>query len=156
MAGGDMVVESSGRFVTATELQKADQDIKETFQNNFDPFDPPWYPTGSEFFKLDTEPLPTNDLAIESRIHNMAFDSLNRLIDAQQDDSSVDDAELIAEVESIDVWKIGDMSWAFYSKCVTDSDEFVETNFEYEFESDGLPAGVVPTGNHIVGEGTPL
>ena len=155
MAGGDFVKASTGRLVEVSGLEKSAQDIAETYLTNFDPFDPPWHPTGSEFYLIDDNVYAYNQMGIQSMIHQMADSSLRRLMDAQQDDPEVDDEEYIEEIVSIDVWQIGDLSWAFYSICQTDSDEEVETGFDIDL-SQQLPASIEATGTEVPGTGTPL
>lgn len=155
MAAGDLVKQSSGRMQEVSGLEKGSQDIAETFLDNYDPADPPWHATGSEFFLIDENVFAYSDIGTETMIHQMAESSLERLIEAQQEDPEVDDDELIAEVKSINVWKIGDLSWAFYSVCVTDSDEDVETGFDIDL-SQQLPAAIEAAGQEIPGIGTPL
>ncbi|KKN52883.1 hypothetical protein LCGC14_0607890 [marine sediment metagenome] len=155
MAGGDFVKASTGRLVEASGLEKAAQDIAETYLTNYDPFDPPWHPTGSEFYLIDGNVFAYNKAGISTMVHQMADSSLRRLMDAQQDDPEVDDEEYIADITSINVWQIGDLSWAFYSVCQTDSDEEVETGFDIDL-SQQLPAGIEASGNAVPGTGTPL
>ena len=155
MGGGDLVKAPSGRFVEVSGLEKCSQDIAETYLNNFDPFDTPWYPTGSEFYLINADVYAYNELGIASMVRQMADAALMRLMETQQDDPYVDDEELITEIRSIDVWKIGDLSWAFHSLCYTDSDEEVETGFDIDL-SQQLPAGVETAGLAVPGIGTPL
>lgn len=155
MAAGDMVKASSGRMVSVSGLEKGSQDIAETFLNNYDPADPPAHPTGSEFFTLVGSVASGGDIGVSTTIQQMADSALQRLMDAQQDDPTVDDEELIAEIVSINVWRFGDMSWAFYSMCLTDSEEEVETGFDIDL-SHQLPAGIETVGLAVPGVGTPL
>ncbi len=155
MGAGDLVKAPSGRFVEVSGLEKCAQDIAETYLNNYDPFDVPWYPTGSEFYLINANVYAYNEMGLSSMIQEMADSALARLMEAQQDDAYVDDEELIAEIRSIDVWQIGDLSWAFHSLCYTDSDEEVETGFDIDL-SQQLSAGVETAGLAVPGEGTPL
>jgi len=155
MAGGDLVLGPNGRFQEAEGLEKSAQDIAETYLTNFDPFDPPWHATGSEFFLIDDNVYAYNQIGISTMIQQMADSALGRLMDAQQDDPEIDDEEFIAEILSIHVWQIGDLSWAFYSICQTDSDEDVETGFDIDL-SQQLPAGIDAVGGAVPGIGTPL
>ena len=155
MAGGDLVVAATGRFVEVSKLEKSAQDIAETYLTNYDPFDPPWHATGSEFYLIDENVYAYNQVGISTMVHQMADSALSRLMDAQQDDPEVDDEEYISEILSIHVWKIGDLSWAFYSICQTDSNEEVETGFDIDL-SQQLPASIDAAGTSVPGIGTPL
>lgn len=155
MAGGDLVKSSNGRLLDVRGLEKSAQDIAETYLTNFDPADPPWHPTGSEFYMIDENVYAYNQMGVSSMIRQMADSSLRRLMDVQQDDPEVDDEEYIEEILSINVWQIGDLSWAFYSICQTDSDEKVETGFDIDL-SQQLPAGIDAVGSAVPGVGTPL
>lgn len=155
MAGGDLVLSSAGRFVEVSGLEKSAQDIAEAYLNNYDPFDPPWHATGSEFYLIDENVYAYNQMGTQTMIQQMADSALRRLMDAQQDDPEVDDEEFISEILSIHVWQIGDLSWAFYSICQTDSDEEVETGFDIDL-SQQLPAGIDAVGTAVPGIGTPL
>ena len=155
MAGGDLVLSPQGRLEEVEGLEKCLQDTAETYLNNFDPFDPPWHSTGSEFYQIDGNVYAYNQMGIQSMIQQMAESSLSRLMDAQQDDPEVDDEEYISDILSINVWQIGDLSWAFYSICQTDSDEQVETGFDIDL-SQQLPASVDASGTSVPGVGTPL
>lgn len=155
MAAGDLVKSPAGRMVDVSGLEKSNQDAAETLLTNHDPFDPPWHPTGSEFYLIKNDVYAYNALGISSMIEQMVDGALQRLIEAQQEDPYVDDEELIDEIRSISVWQIGDLSWAFYAMCVTDSDELVYAEFDIDL-SQQLPATIEAAGDTVPGTGTPL
>lgn len=155
MAAGDLVLTSAGRFQSISGLEKATQDVAETYLTNYDPDDPPWHSTGSEFFLIDENTYAYNTIGIRAIIERMAHDALERLMDAQQDDPEVDDEELIEEISFLNVWQIGALSWAFYSHCTTSSEEKVETGFDMDL-SQQLPAAVKTAGLEVPGIGTKL
>lgn len=155
MGGGDLVKASTGRLEEVAGLEKCNQDTAETYLINFDPFDPPWHPTGSEFYLIDGNVFAYNQSGISSMIDQMADSALRRLMDAQQEDPEVDDEEFIEDIVGIHVWQIGDLSWAFYSLCQTDSDEDVEVGFDIDL-SQQLPASIDAVGLSVPGVGTPL
>lgn len=155
MAAGDLVKQSTGRMAEVSGIHKSAQDIAETYLTNYDPLDPSWHPTGSEFYKVQENVYAYSDIGIEVTIRQMADGALQRLIEAQQNDAYVDDEELIVEIRYINVWKVGPLSWAFYSRCITDSDEQVDTSFDVDL-SQQLPPGVETAGLVAPGTGTPL
>ncbi len=155
MGGGDLVKASTGRLEEVSGLEKCSQDIAETYLINYDPMDPAWHETGSEFYRIASNVFAYNESGISSMIHQMADSALRRLMDAQQDDPMIDDAEFIEDIIGIHVWQIGDLSWAFYSICRTDSDEEVETGFDIDL-SQQLPAAIEASGTSVPGVGTPL
>ena len=155
MGGGDLMKAPTGRLVEAAGLEKCAQDIAESYLNNYDPFDPPWHATGSEFYLIDSNVFAYNQSGISSMIDSMADSALRRLMDAQQEDPAIDDEEFIEEIVGIHVWQIGDLSWAFYSVCQTDSDENIETGFDIDL-SQQLPSAIEASGTAVPGVGTPL
>ena len=155
MAAGDIVKTPAGRLQEVMGLEKSAQDIAEAYLNNYDPLDPPWHPTGSEFYLIDENVYAYNMIGIASMVERMAGEALERLISSQQDDAAVDDEELIAEVRSINVWQVGALSWAFYSVCVTDSEENIDTGFDIDL-SQQLPAAIQSAGLSTPGTGTKL
>lgn len=155
MAAGDLVLLSTGQFQSVSGIEKATQDVGETLLNNYDPLDPPYHPTGSEFYMIDQNVYAYNAMGIENMIHAMADSALQRLMDEQADDPYVDDDELITEIRSINVWSIGDLSYAFYAACVTDSDENVNLGFDIDL-SQQLPAAIEAAGTAAIGRGVPL
>lgn len=155
MGAGDLVKASSGRLEEVEGLEKCSQDVAETYLINHDPFDPPWHVTGSEFYLINTETFAYSESGIEGMVRDMADGALQRLMEAQQEDPYVDDEELISEIRTINVWKVGQLSWAFYSVLRTDSDEEVETGFDIDL-SQQLPAGIETVGLSVPGDGTPL
>lgn len=155
MAAGDLVLTPAGRFQSISGLEKCAQDIGEAYLNNYAPADPPWHPTGSEFYEIDENTYAYNTIGIKAIIERMAYDALERLMEMQQEDPEVDDAELIDEITSVQVWQIGALSWAFHSVCVTDSYENVETGFDIDL-SHQMPASIETAGLEVPGVGTKL
>ncbi len=155
MAAGDLVLMSNGQFQQASGLEKSNQDLAEALLNNYDPLDPPWYPTGSEFYVIDDNVYAYNQMGMETVIRSMAESAIERLMEAQADDPYVDDEELIVETKSVDVWAVGDLSFAFYAACVTDSDENVDVSFDIDL-SHQLPSEIETSGGGTPGTGTPL
>jgi len=155
MGAGDLVKAASGSLGEVDQLEKCAQDVAETYLTNYDPFDPPWHATGSEFYLIDNNVFAYNAMGIEAMVRDMADGALRRLMDAQLEDAYADDEERIVEIKSINVWKVGQLSWAFYSVLVTDSDENVETGFDIDLTQQ-LPAGIETAGALVPGIGTPL
>lgn len=155
MAAGDLVLLSTGQFQEISGIEKATQDVAETLLNNYDPFDPPWHPTGSEFYVIDSNVYAYNAMGMESMIHAMADASIQRLMDQQADDPYVDDDERIVQIKAINVWSIGDLSYAFYAACTTDSEEDLDLGFDMDL-SQQLPAAIEAAGTAVIGRGVPL
>ena len=155
MGGGDILLNSTGRPEEVDGLDKVTQDVAETLINEYDSGDPPWYPTGAEFFRLLGRTYAYNSDEIANSIETMAYEAVERLVVTQEEDPYVDDAELIADVRSIRAFSVGDLSWAFYVYLVTDSDEQIKSGGEIDL-SQQLPSSLSPDGDHITGIGTPL
>lgn len=155
MAAGDILVDAAGQVGTVYGIEKCNQDIAETLLDNYDPFDPPWYTTGSEFYLIDQQIYAYSQIGIRTTIIDMASGAMERLKQAQEDDPYVDDEELISEIRTINVWQIGELSWAFYVLAITDSDDPVDLGFDIDLTQQ-LPVGVEAIGDIVPGIGTPL
>jgi hypothetical protein len=155
MSGGDIYIERTGRPAIIDKINKASQDVAETFLNEFDIEDPPWYITGAEFWGLIGSLYPFNSNEVSHTIEVMVQDALDRLISAQEDDPYVDDEELIADIQAIWVEPVGQLSWSFYSKLVTDSDEEITSGATIDLGQQ-LPNSLGPDKNNIIGVGVPM
>jgi hypothetical protein len=125
MANGDIVLDSAGRTIVIDGPEKCAQDIAESLLNNYDPQDPPYH-NGSELYKLDEMTTTLASFGIPSTIESMVHDAIARLMDLQAQDAAITDEELISEIRYIRVWQIGQLSWAFYAKCITNSYEKID------------------------------
>lgn len=154
MANGDLVLDSAGRVVVIDGLEKAAQDMAESYLNNYDPEDPPYH-NGCELYKLDDQTTTLDSFGIPSVIEAMIHDATVRLMDLQAQDPTITDEELIAEILFIRVWQVGLLSWAFYARCQTNSNEKANVSFTIDLLNQ-LPDGVAQLGDSFPGTGTPI
>lgn len=125
---GDLIVATTGAFVLIDGLQKCAQDIAESLLNDWDPDLINWY-NGSELYLIDGDPASLSIVTAEERIRFAVEDSILRLQDLQQSDDFADEDEIIEEIRTLMVQKVGLMTYGFYLSAITASDEFVEQDF---------------------------
>jgi len=155
MDNGDLLLDAAGRLATCQGLEKSAQDIGETLLNNYDPSDPSHY-IGSELYKLDRMTFSAGGMDAIMTIEVFTRDAVKRLMEMQENDTEVDDDELISEIEYLQVRKIGSMSYAFYLKCITDSNLAAEVNFDINMKQQ-LPGAVAnPPASFTPGTGSYL
>jgi len=155
MAGGDILMDSTGRPVEIVGLEKVTQDVAETLLNEYDSGDPPWYPTGAEFHRLVGSPSTYSAGDISTQIETMVYDAIERVIISQEEDPYVDDDEMIYDIVTLRAFPVGDLSWAFYVSLLTESEEQVKSEATLDL-SQQLPQSLSPDGDHITGIGVPL
>jgi hypothetical protein len=152
---GDLLLDTAGRFATCQGIEKCSQDIAETLLNNYDPQNPSHY-IGSEFYKLDRMTFSAGGLDAITMIETFARDAIKRLMEMQENDTEVDDDELIAKIEYLQVRRIGGLSYAFFLKCVTDSDLPAEIKFDISLQQQ-FPSSIArPPGGFAPGTGSIL
>lgn len=106
------------------------QDVGESLQNNYDPDDPSWF-NGSELYSIEANPslVAASGLGAEALIYNIVEEAIFRLMELQDEDDYVDEAEHVTEIQTLQIQKIGDMSYFFYLVLLNDSDEPVREEF---------------------------
>ncbi len=125
---GDLIVATTGAFVIIGGLHKCAQDVAESILNNFDPDLINWY-NGSELYLIGGDPATLHLITAEERIRFAVEDSISRLQDLQHADDLADEDELIEELRTLLVQKVGTMTYGFYLGLVTASDQLVERDF---------------------------
>jgi len=142
MVNGDLYVDAAGRYLAIEGEEKCAQDIAESLLNNRDPEFPEWFP-GSELYRI-TNGEATKLVAFispEELIRTFVEDAVDRLIEMQDIDAYVDDAEAISEIRLLRVDKIGSLSYVFYLIVVTDTDDPIRVGFEIDLNQQ-LPAAI--------------
>lgn len=153
MDNGDMLMSASGRFVECSGIEKCAQDIAEVLLNNYDSENPGYF-IGSELYKLDSMTFSLGGIDAPMMIETFARDAIKRLMEAQENDPSVENQELIDDIRVLRAQKIGSMTYAFFLKCVTNYDMFVQTNFNISLGQQ-LPGSLATSGAAFVpGVGT--
>ena len=142
---GDWVLLSDGVYSLVEAEEKAAQDIAESLQNNYDPDDPSWF-NGSELYKLIGDPAfavraVRAGINIETFVHSIVEDAIIRLMELQDEDDYVDDAERINDIETLQVRRIGMSSYFFYLICKNDSDDPIREDFVIRLLP-SLPPGI--------------
>ncbi len=125
---GDLVTNSSNSYVVIGNVEKCAQDTAESLLNNWDS-DLELYYNGSELYLIDDAPAQFATLGMDTFIQSTVEDAVNRLIDLQDEDDYVDEAEKIYEIRDLTVEPIGNLSWYFFLYLVTESDEYVPQSF---------------------------
>jgi hypothetical protein len=144
MDNGDLLLSASGRFVECSGVEKCAQDMAEVLLNNYDSENPGYF-IGSELYKLDGMTFSLGGIDANMMIETFVRDAIKRLMEAQENDPSVENAELIDEIRTLRAQKIGMMSHVFFLKCVTNSDMHVETTYSINLNQQ-LPGSVATTG----------
>lgn len=125
---GDLLVSTTGAFILIDGMQKCAQDIAESLLNNWDPDISNWY-NGSELYLIDEDPATLSLVSAEERIRFSVEESILRLQDLQEADDYADEDEIIDEIRTLMVQRVGFMTFGFYLGVVTASEEFVPQNF---------------------------
>lgn len=129
MDGGDFLLDGAGRLVECQGIEKSAQDILESLLNNRDPTAPDWY-NGSELYRIDKLVASANGMGVDVTIEQYCRDSIQRLMELQENDPYVDNDELIAEIQVLRALAIGNLTWAFFMKCITESQEPATVGFD--------------------------
>lgn len=137
---GDMVADSRGVYATVRGVEKCAQDIAESLLNNWDSDIPPPY-NGSDLYLIDRNPVDSTDAGVETLVYKMVDDAIDRLMDLQDVDDYVDVDEVIDRIDLLTVKKVGPMSWYFYLRVITESEEFVPYDYQIQL-SQQLPDSV--------------
>jgi len=125
---GDWVVDAAGRYVTVQGLEKGTQDIAEALLNTYDPKFPTYY-NGSTLWTIQEKTTALVDFSIESLIHVSVTDAIDRLRDIQDNNAYVDDDERINKIAELFVRHPYPMTWIYYLRVITDSDQAIPLNF---------------------------
>ena len=125
---GDIMVSTGGTFIIVGGMQKCAQDIAESLLNNWDPDVLSWY-NGSELYTVAEDPASLGLIGAEERIRYSVEDAILRLQDLQQADDEADEDEIIEEIRTLMVQKVGFMTYGFYLGVITASEEFVPQDF---------------------------
>jgi hypothetical protein len=126
---GDLLLDGAGRLVECQGIEKAAQDMLESFLNNRDPTAPDWY-NGSEFYRIDKLVAAASGMGVDVTIEQFARDAIQRLMELQENDPYVDSDELIAEIQILRALAMGNLTWAFFAKCITESLEPATVGFD--------------------------
>jgi len=139
---GDLVTDTANKYVVIDKLEKCAQDLAESLLNSWDPEFEQYY-NGSELYKIDENPTMFDDIGAEEFIRNAIEESVARLQDLQDADEFVDPEEAIDDIATLKVAKVPDSksTWYFYLKVLTESEDFVEQDFDISLEQQ-LPASV--------------
>ena len=142
MANGDLYVDAAGRYIAIEGIEKCAQDIAESLLNNRDPDFPEWF-NGSELYRLTNgEYLRTMSyMQPEELIHTYVEEAVDRLVELQDFDAYVDEDESIVEIALLDVRSIGNLTYAFFLVCLTDSQEPVRVGFTIDLKQQ-IPAAI--------------
>lgn len=145
---GDLMLTTVGGYAVISGLEKVAQDIAESLLNNSDP-DLEMYYNGSELYRIGEQPAMLHTIGVEEWIHTAVMESLDRLIDSQDEDSFVDEEESIDEIKELTVEQVGTLSWRFMLRVLTESDQNVPMNFDITL-SQQLPDSLADTFDKFV------
>ncbi len=126
---GDLMVSAAGGYVVISGLEKVAQDIAESLLNNKDP-DLETYYNGSELYRIGENTTLLDTIGVEEWVHTMVMESIDRLIDSQDEDAYVDEEESIDTIRELTVEKVGYLSWQFMLRVITESDQNIPMNFD--------------------------
>lgn len=128
---GDWVLQSDGTFDTVSGYRKGVQDLAESLKNNYDEEDPSWF-NGSTIYKIGENMQVTVESGIgpEMQLRTAVEDSVFRLMELQNEDEYVDDAERITEIRNLMVRGIGRSTYFFYLLCINDLDQEITERFQ--------------------------
>lgn len=154
MTAGDLTLDGAGRLVEVQGIEKSVQDLLESLLNNYDPDDPDWF-NGSEFYKLDSLVVPLDDVGVDTLIEYYARSATQRLMELQENDPYVDEDELISEIQAIVAQPLGDLTWGFFMRCLTESLQPATVGFDVQ-PMQRLPSNlqVIQPGVYSPGGGT--
>jgi len=125
---GDLLVSTGGSFILVNGLQKCAQDVAESLLNNWDIEGPNPF-NGSELYLIAEDPTSLNIVSVEERVRSAVEDSIMRLQDLQEADDWAEEEEIINEIRSISVRRVGLMSYGFYLNLVTMSEDYIPQDF---------------------------
>lgn len=137
---GDLMVDAAGRFFIVQGIEKCAQDVAESLLNNWDPEDITWF-NGSEIYLIDADPRALDAISAEERIRLAVEEAIERLIDLQDDDDYADVDEIISEIRELWVRKLGGVSYGFFVKVVTESEDFAPLGFSITLNQQ-LPSSI--------------
>jgi hypothetical protein len=137
---GDLLASTGGRFLTVFGLEKCAQDIAESLLNSWDDADYVWW-NGSTLYLIGPDPVDTTVMTIEEMIRVAVEDAIERLIDMQEDDTYVDQDEQIADIRELWVRDLGDLSYGFYLRAITTSEDYIPLGFTISLQQQ-LPTGI--------------
>ena len=138
---GDLIMDSAGRYVVVYGQEKVAQDIAESLLNNYDPEFPTYY-NGSELYRVDATPMLIATIGAEDFIRSAVESAIERLQDLQDEDDYVDEEEKIDHIAQLTVDKVGPMSYTFYLRVVTESEDDIPLPSYTVSLSQQLPAAL--------------
>jgi hypothetical protein len=121
---GDLIMDVTGRYRAIFGQEKCAQDIAESLLNNYESEFPMYY-NGSSLYQIDYNPSFVDAIGAEAFIQASVSESVERLMDLQENDDYVDAAEKIDRVAQLSVQRIGMMTYTFYLHVVTEDDSNV-------------------------------
>lgn len=119
---GDLIMDAAGRYVVVYGLEKVAQDIAESLLNNYDPEFTTYY-NGSQLYMADANPMLVSTIGAEEFIRSAVEDAISRLQDLQDEDDYIDDTEKIDHISQLTVDQVGPMSYTFYLRVITASED---------------------------------
>ena len=134
------MMSTGGRFMIVTGIEKCAQDMAEALLNNWDPEGSQWY-NGRALFLIDSDPSSLDAISAEERIRVAVENAIERLIDMQEDDNYVDLDEKIEDIRELWVRSLGNSSYGFFLRVVTESEENIPLGFSIEL-SQQLPSSL--------------
>jgi len=126
---GDLIVNAAGGYSVIFGLEKVAQDIAESLLNNTDP-DAETYYNGSELYQIGDQTTILSTIGVEEWVHTMVMESMERLMDNQDEDDYIDEEESIDTIRELTVEKVGFLSWRFMLRVITESAQNVPMNFD--------------------------
>jgi hypothetical protein len=131
VSNGDIVLDGAGRLVEVQGIEKCTQDLLEALLNQYDAQDPDWY-NGSELHRLDSMVVPLDSIGVDTLIEQYARTATQRLMEQQENDPYVDEDELIAEIQTLVAQPLGNLTWSFFERVLTDSQLPATVGFDLE------------------------
>ena len=126
---GDLLVNAAGGYVSIFGLEKVAQDIAESLLNNKDPDEETYY-NGSELYQIGNQTTILNTIGVEEWVHTMVMESMERLMDSQDEDNYIDEEESIDEIRELTVEQVGYFSWRFMLRVLTESEQNIPMTFD--------------------------
>jgi hypothetical protein len=138
---GDLIMDSTGRYRAVFGQEKCVQDIAESLLNNYDTEFPMYY-NGSLLYEIDHNPAFVEAIGAEAFIHAAVNESIERLMDSQENDEYVDAAEKINHIQQLMVRRLGIMTYTFYLLAITEDDSDVTVDDFVVSLAQQLPASL--------------